>query len=203
MDVENFLQTFRTDSRDFTHLLMKGGKFYVPPKKHKELYKLAFNGTHSLLLKPAPNVSRLRFDIDLIKDCKTDERLFEPPEVEKCLIEIYKIISNVTGTSIFKRRCIVTFRELPYYLKRKGITKDGFHLFFPTVFCDEQSYNHLIADLRKIFKKVKLFENQKNNGIDNIWNKWWFHPNASKFDRNENCYRGAYTNKVCCLFDGV
>lgn len=136
--------------------------------------ELPFND-HYLAEKPLLYYSYLRFDIDIYSNTPNISRLYDNEFIVKIVTFLFEEIDKLNNDNQEIQQdekicCIFT--------KKKWHEKDGLHLIFPYIFCDQNYHIHFYNILQK-FIDDNLNNNIESNNtiqkisVDNVFNKTW------------------------------
>ena len=190
MGIIEFLEHYKTNnSKNVTHTSMKGGKYKIPSKEYKKLYRLirkAYNNGESLppLTETIGEYHPLIFDFDLKYSDKIIERPYNSTFL-KHLSEFLWIcigdIINIDDENKYNEVYLMG-KSKPYPCNKKQYkSKDGIHMLYPKIILSRDSYKLLCEHIQSkqdilfnIFKQYSIIppSNLDDTLFDGKFTRW-------------------------------
>lgn len=170
MDLQVLLNQFKTnDSKKANLTSITGGKWAIPEKSVKELYKL-IRQTQKVgdivppLAEGIGNTFPLVLDIDIKYKDKHSDRQFTLSTVKNLLEFIWLHIRDVIVTDGVNSDVYVMTKKKPYSCSKGDYQcKDGIHICFPKIIINKDAYKILCKNIRD--DKDRLFDVFKKNDL--------------------------------------
>ena len=128
MELEKFLESYKTIKSEFTHISLINGKYNIPDNRLDKFYDILSNTEdYYLVERHLEKTSNLIIDIDL--EMYENKRYI----TEEILLKIISTINNLLN-SIFinhDKTVYILQRDSVYY--KDKIYKDGIHIIYPEI----------------------------------------------------------------------
>jgi hypothetical protein len=211
-------------SKNFTHLLLNGGKINVPSIKEREFIKVYAeslrNGDKHYIVECRPNIFRYVIDVDLKV---TDDQFNDEDKLKSLVKVIQEVILEFYETDKNVIVCTCPHKKIT---DKSGITftKIGVHLIWPRHFIS--SCDALVLRVGIIQKLTEKFGERKFNSWEDVIDERIYNKNgfrmigSDKFDRSikngegrvywpifvMDSYgnlRNAYYNRLCKDYEAL
>lgn len=187
--INNYLNKYITQSNEYTHISMTGGKYNIPKDEISDFYKLLAkeidNGyTFNFLEKRPKDYCKLTIDLDIKYNIKPNKREINEEFLLKMGRRINSVIKNLLSNEPEYNENILDcyLLQRPTMYKVGDIIKDGIHIQYPNLIISREIQEII---LNKIIENDKIKEllntlsaSDKNDIIDkkaSIYNAWFIY----------------------------
>jgi len=163
MQLDKFLERYKTTNNEFTHISLLNGKYNIPDNKVDKFYEiLSETKDYYLVERHLDNRSNLIIDIDLKRH--ENKREITEEIIYKIISTINKILNCVFIN--YDKTVYILQRESLY--KKDGVYKDGIHIIYPEI-VGKYNILYLIRDI--LLDELNWLERYSITLIDDIIDK--------------------------------
>ena len=163
MQLDFFLEKYKTINDDFTHISLLNGKYNIPDNKIDLFYEiLSETNEYYLVEKHLANTSNLIIDLDFKRH--ENKRQITDDDIYK----IISIINNILDSIFINHDKTVYILQRDNLYKKNGIYKDGIHIIYPEIV---GKYNILYLIRKILLDQLKWLETYSITLIDEIIDK--------------------------------
>ena len=160
MQLDFFLEKYKTINDDFTHISLLNGKYNIPDNKIDLFYEiLSETNEYYLVEKHLANTSNLIIDLDFKRH--ENKRQITDDDIYK----IISIINNILDSIFINHDKTVYILQRDNLYKKNGIYKDGIHIIYPEIV---GKYNILYLIRKILLDQLKWLETYSITLIDEI-----------------------------------
>ena len=160
MQLDFFLEKYKTINDDFTHISLLNGKYNIPDNKIDLFYEiLSETNEYYLVEKHLTNTSSLIIDLDFKRH--ENKRQITDDDIYK----IISIINNILDSIFINHDKTVYILQRDNLYKKNGIYKDGIHIIYPEIV---GKYNILYLIRKILLDQLKWLETYSITLIDEI-----------------------------------
>ena len=160
MQLDFFLDKYKTINDDFTHISLLNGKYNIPDNKIDLFYEiLSETNEYYLVEKHLANTSNLIIDLDFKR--YENKRQITDDDINK----IISIINNILDSIFINHDKTVYILQRDNLYKKNGIYKDGIHIIYPEIV---GKYNILYLIRKILLDQLKWLETYSITLIDEI-----------------------------------
>jgi len=166
------LEKYRTtESNNYSHVSMSGGKYKIPFKKFNDLYKYIEQNQKNSLCERLLDTYPLFFDID---DLDTN-------------ITIEDVIKNIDN--VIKKLLTVKDNNMKYYITENQSKSRYYHVHYPKIYVNKVTALKIANDVNQSYKKDICDKGPYKTGSLRM-----FH--TLKYDRNKKTYIENSCHKI-------